>query len=277
MLPHALSGLLLVALPKDLTMRSLLPLLSLPLAALSCTPSIAAELLGPLPYLQAADSPLDVTAPGYVLQTMENGIFGGTGITSNLLSGSIIGPGGLTDSVDADDGAVDGSGTLGRSLFNVAGGNGATITFDARLLGGLPTEVGIVWTDGAGSTLFEAWGPGGVLLGTVGPISIADGSFSGQTAEDRFFGVRDRGGIETIRLTNSAGGIEMDHFQYTLNVGCPAAADLNVDGSVNAQDLAILLGAWGRCPSGECCTADLDGNGSVDAADLAVVLGAWTP
>jgi uncharacterized membrane protein len=51
-------------------------------------------------------------------------------------------------------------------------------------------------------------------------------------------------------------------------VDCPA--DLNSDGQVGADDLAVLLGAWGgRGP------ADLTGDGTVGADDLAVLLGAW--
>jgi hypothetical protein len=46
--------------------------------------------------------------------------------------------------------------------------------------------------------------------------------------------------------------------------------DLNCDGSVDAQDLAILLGAWGSSGPG-----DLDADGIVNAADLAILLGAW--
>ncbi|MBL9120960.1 MAG: hypothetical protein JNL80_13695 [Phycisphaerae bacterium] len=53
----------------------------------------------------------------------------------------------------------------------------------------------------------------------------------------------------------------------------PCVGDLNGDGSVNASDLAILLGAWGAGGG----PADLDGSGSVNAADLAVLLGAWGP
>ncbi|MFM7051306.1 MAG: hypothetical protein ACKOYN_04120, partial [Planctomycetota bacterium] len=47
-------------------------------------------------------------------------------------------------------------------------------------------------------------------------------------------------------------------------------ADLNGDGVVDAQDLAVVLGAWGTAGPG-----DLDGNGVVDAADLTLLLGAW--
>ena len=46
--------------------------------------------------------------------------------------------------------------------------------------------------------------------------------------------------------------------------------------AIDAQDLAVLLDAWGPC--GDCdgaCPADLDGDCMVGAADLARVLDAW--
>jgi len=46
--------------------------------------------------------------------------------------------------------------------------------------------------------------------------------------------------------------------------------DLNGDGVVNAQDLAILLGNWNGTGLG-----DLNGDGIVNAPDLAILLGAW--
>lgn len=48
-------------------------------------------------------------------------------------------------------------------------------------------------------------------------------------------------------------------------------SDLDLDGSVGASDLAILLGAWGTDGPG-----DLDGNGVVEAGDLAILLGSWS-
>lgn len=48
----------------------------------------------------------------------------------------------------------------------------------------------------------------------MGPVSIADGSFAGTTAEDRFFGVTHAGGIESIKISNTSGGIEVDHLQF---------------------------------------------------------------
>ncbi len=59
--------------------------------------------------------------------------------------------------------------------------------------------------------------------------------------------------------------------------GCTAVfcqEDLNGDNSVNAADLALLLGAWGPNPGH---AADFNGDNTVDAADLAPLLGAWGP
>jgi hypothetical protein len=48
--------------------------------------------------------------------------------------------------------------------------------------------------------------------------------------------------------------------------------DLDSDGSVNALDLSIFLGAWSTDDE----AADLNGDGVVDAADLAILLSEWT-
>lgn len=48
-------------------------------------------------------------------------------------------------------------------------------------------------------------------------------------------------------------------------------ADLSGDGQVNANDLALMLGAWGP-GSGP---ADLSGDNQVNSTDLALLLGAW--
>ncbi|MFM7050919.1 MAG: S8 family serine peptidase [Planctomycetota bacterium] len=59
-----------------------------------------------------------------------------------------------------------------------------------------------------------------------------------------------------------------------------AAEDFNLDGAVNAQDLATLLSAWGSCndpdPSTGYCITDLNSDGTTDAGDLARLLGNWT-
>lgn len=56
-------------------------------------------------------------------------------------------------------------------------------------------------------------GPGGTL-GTLTGTNIGDGSFFGATAEDRFFGWIDLGGISSVTITDPGGGLEVDHLQY---------------------------------------------------------------
>ena len=108
---------------------------------------------------------------------------------------------------------IDGSGSNGDSFFSWSGSTGITFSFDASILGS-PTHAGLVWTDGAGTTLFEAFGPDGVSLGTIGPVAIADNTHNGATAEDHFFGVINASGISSIKISNTSGGIEIDHLQY---------------------------------------------------------------
>ena len=59
----------------------------------------------------------------------------------------------------------------------------------------------------------------------------------------------------------------------TLTTSCvatqPCDADLNLDGLVDASDLAEVLNGWGTT------IADINGDGTTDGADLAVLLNAW--
>ena len=103
-----------------------------------------------------------------MLETFEDGLLNVPNVTAS--AGAPFGPGGITDSVDGDDGTIDGSGVAGWSFFSGSGAAGITFTFNPAAPGGLPTQVDIVWTDGAGTTSFEAFGPGGVSLGVIGPV-----------------------------------------------------------------------------------------------------------
>jgi protein subunit release factor A len=62
-----------------------------------------------------------------------------------------------------------------HSFFSGNGAASVTFTVSAVTLGHLPTQVGIVWTDG---------------------------------------------GISSIRISNTAGGIEVDHLQYGAGSAC---------------------------------------------------------
>lgn len=52
--------------------------------------------------------------------------------------------------------------------------------------------------------------------------------------------------------------------------------DLNGDRVVDGFDLAIVLGAWGKCPLEGDCVGDVDGDGIVSGTDIAIILGYWT-
>jgi probable HAF family extracellular repeat protein len=190
------------------------------------TDRAAADLVGPTPYLQASDSPFAAFMFDYFhLEDFEDGLFSVPGVIKS--AGNIIGPGPAADSVDADDGTIDGSGNGGRSLFVVA--EPLTFTFDAIALGRLPTHVGVVRTDGGNAALggvasFEVFGPGMISLGTIGPVPFGDGVSNGTTAEDRFFGWFDPDGILAVRMPS--GVFEVDHLQYGVAVPEPSAAAL---------------------------------------------------
>jgi hypothetical protein len=71
----------------------------------------------------------------------------------------------------------------------------------------------------------------------------------------------------------TAPGVATNTVERLNSAVVEVVGDLDNDGDVDAADLAILLGSWGRCAA---CPADLNGDGGVSASDLAILLGAWT-
>lgn len=193
------------------------------------TASAADTSFGPTPYVKAADSPFSSGSFSYFhLETFEDHLLNTPGVSASAggVTSVVFGPS-IHDSVDADDGNIDGSGLAGDSYFSGNGGAGIKFTFDPGVLGTLPTSAGIVWTDGGGSNqtvTFTAFGPGGGILFTTTVGGFLDNSVNGETAEDRFFGYSSDGGISAIFMSNTGGGIEVDHLQYgaaSVVVGVP--------------------------------------------------------
>ena len=184
---------------------------------IDCASSLAAtpQLIGPLPCFRASDSPFQHVAFDYfILRDMESGPLDTT--TVSVSGGSVYGPGGLTDSVDGDDGIVDGHGTNGHSFFSGSGPTGILFRFKRSVLGRWPTHAGIVWTDGNNAIVFEAFDTTGASVGSISG-SHADGDNYGGSSEDRFYGVIHGGGIHSILIRSgipsAGGGIEVDHLQ----------------------------------------------------------------
>ena len=186
----------------------------------------AAAPIGPIPYLSSGDSPfLGEPFSWFYLEDFEDGLLNtpGVGVGSATVA---IAVGGYTDSVDGDDGLIDGSGSHGHSLWSNFANSIFEFTFSEAILGALPTHVGLVWTDigqvlsgdyGFGGVTFEAFDRNGVTLGLSGPFVLGDGSISGESAEDRFFGARHADGISRIELrAPNTNDWEVDHLQYGL-------------------------------------------------------------
>jgi hypothetical protein len=168
-----------------------------------------AALIGPiLPYFGISDSPFNGLPFSYFnLDTFETSGLS-PGVTAS--AGFVDGPGSLIDS-------VEGPGPLGHSWFSPSGAAGITFTFDKTVLGHLPTDVGIVWTDGdSPNRTFKAFDQNGVLLGTI--VDPTQKFFStggdGDPSNYRFFGATNAGGISSIFIANDNGGIEVDDLQF---------------------------------------------------------------
>jgi hypothetical protein len=212
---------------------------------------VSAALLPPSAYLSAADGPFaSTTFPYFHLEDFEDDALNVPGVA--VSSGFVLNPASLTDSVDGDDGVIDGSGNGGHSWYAT---QPLTFTFDAGVLGALPTHVGIVWTDvgfvtdggqlGVSLVEFEAFDAANQSLGMTS--TLGNGDAAGDTAEDRFFGAVFAGGISrfVIRMPNS-NDWEVDHLQYGY---LPVPMQVEVPEPATAALLALgLVGlAAARC------------------------------
>ncbi|MCH8822906.1 MAG: hypothetical protein IH984_05285 [Planctomycetes bacterium] len=81
---------------------------------------------------------------------------------------------------------------------------------------------------------------------------------------------------------NALDDLEGNNFQilanaiYYVSSFAEPSADLNGDGTVNMDDLLIMLSAWGDCPDrNECCPADLDEDGAVGTSDILILFEQW--
>lgn len=201
--------------------RIFINLIQAALVFFGSTAIVMAALLGPSSYSSfSTDSPFSGGSFTYFhLEDFDDHLLDTPGVTvtagtfstaTSGFSGSII------DQVGLEGGCPAGGLTVACDTWFGNGPTGLTFTFDAAILGALPNAAGIVWTDGGGTTSFQAFDAADVSLGSIGPVAIADGSFFGTTADDRFFGIAGSTGVSRIFISNTSGGIEVDHLQYGL-------------------------------------------------------------
>lgn len=72
--------------------------------------------------------------------------------------------------------------------------------------------------------------------------------------------------IDNINVKVSSSGYLVEHVKISAKI-----EDINQDGSVDGNDLAILMSSWG---SGN-VSADLNNDGIIDAADMSKMLNSW--
>ncbi len=167
----------------------------------------------------------------------------------------IASPGGANAVLAGTDGGPNGKlyattqepNGFGNQLWTYDGSSWVKV--EHGMLWGAPSAM-LSMTDDEGPALYFLGGNGGSGIIGLAPDLLTSGGWAGLSTIDS---------ISSIAIAR---------------LGCTAAAclgDLNADATVDAADLAILLGAWGTS------AGDLDGDASTSGADLALLLGAWGP
>jgi hypothetical protein len=202
-----------------------------------------AEFTAPTPYYRAADNPITATFGYSHLEDFEDGL-NTPGLSAS--GGQVASPSVFTDSVDADDGAVDGVGSSGHSWYSTGYLQYLDFSFSAAALGALPTQVGLAFTDignrigggiGLDTAVIEVFDGAGVSQGSL-HFAFGDDTALSSVAEDRFVGARYAGGISAIRVGfEHSLDWEVDHVFYAGAVPEPGSWALMAAG------LALLAGA----------------------------------
>lgn len=243
-------------LPRTATTLAATVLVSL--LGLACSPALGQNFATAVPYQMSSDSRVFGALKAdsmYFLEDFEDGMVN----TPHLMVDAnpdvmILPPGPNTDSVDLDDGALDGLGTAGYSLGNSATGI-VTLIFEG--IGNpavYPTQVGFVWTDGQANSniLFTVISKDG-FPASVFYNGLGDGSQSGTTDEDRFISVEWSVGISQITVAASSSLLEIDHVQYQY----PMELDYYMNDNCNGDLMSDLV--WHRPSTGAVSTWNMNG------------------
>ncbi len=226
--------------------------------------SKAGQLIGPVPYRSAADSPFNLSELGatFFLEDFEDGALNTIGVRQFAQPGSVLAPDDMTDSVDGDDGIFDGFGREGHALQSISKSVDLSdppgvflslhFEFNAFELGFLPNAFGFAWTDGPafGAVIIDVWDDQNTIRDHhYWPPSsddrIGDDTLDGATNEDFFLGIYGPSGLSKVIVTtfthdSNINSFELDHLQYGLAVPEPNTVQLIAIASL------ALFACWSR-------------------------------
>jgi len=161
-----------------------------------------------------------------------------------------------------------------------------------QLVGFVPGE--IVHASGTlefGSEVCPPWNGGALIDATVRPAFQECGSLvygpQGCTwfvpdGDETWYLLENLGRFAGGDHVRVEGGVDAEGIECFPVIGpvirentiesCPRSADLDGDGTVDFDDLLLLLAAWGFCSPFAPCDADLDQDGEVGFSDLLILL-----
>jgi len=204
---------------------------------------------------------IDFSSGYFHLEDFEDGLLNTPGASS--INGLVVGPNGaiipgfIVDSVDADDGVIDGTATQAHSMkVDQIQNQILTITFDQATLGAFPTHVGIVLTDNQfipPPMQIAFFDPNGIIIG--GDFLLTNNIQNGGTADDRFVGVINDLGVSRIDViipgpSSPSLEVEVDHLQYGILEFIPVGGELIPVDNVSLVLAYGLVNSWWMAPVG---------------------------
>jgi hypothetical protein len=122
-------------------------------------------------------------------------------------------------------------------------------------------------------------GFGSTVVATVDGVSqhrmiVGGAHYLSHSELSAHFGLGSADTIDELRVEWNNGAVTVLQdvaVDRTIVIESPTNADINGDGSVNVQDLILVLTGWG----GDDPAVDLNGDGTVDVLDLVIVVTNW--
>jgi hypothetical protein len=147
-------------------------------------------------------------------------------------------------------------------------GESVALRTDSALIGATGQDHNGQISSGA-AYLFARVGDRWMQQATLTTSDNADGDHFGKSlAADGNVAIIGASGDDHLDVANAGSA-------YIFSIGCPLG-DVTHDGTVDVDDLLVVINAWGKCPPPPtACVADVNGDMVVDVDDLLMVINNW--